>query len=78
MSQSLRTHGLDQLCPTRGPFEDFVRSGLGFRFGENILDIDNLPYFDNLVFYNLYAGGPQSHFIAYFTIAVRIRTLSVH
>jgi len=36
------------------------------------------PYFDNLEFDIFDAGGPQCHFITSFTMAVRIRTLSVH
>jgi len=36
------------------------------------------PYFDNLEFDVLDAGGPQCHFITSVTSAVRIRTLPVH
>jgi len=35
-------------------------------------------YFDNLESDIFDAGGPQCHFITSVTIAVRIRTLSVH
>jgi len=35
-------------------------------------------YFDNLEFDIFDAGGPQFHFITSLTIAVRIRTLSIH
>jgi len=35
-------------------------------------------YVDNLEFDIFDAGGPQCHFIRSFTIAVRIRMLSVH
>jgi len=69
---------IEQLCPTRGPVEGFVRPSLGFRCSKSIPDIDNLSFFDNLEFDMFDAGGPQYHFIVSFTIAVRIRTLSVH
>jgi len=36
------------------------------------------PYFDNLELDIFNAGGPQCHLITSVTIAVRIRTLSVH
>ena len=36
------------------------------------------PYFDNLEFDIIFAGGPQCHFITSVTIAVRMRTLSGH
>jgi len=36
------------------------------------------PYFDNLEFDIFDTGGPQCHFIKSDTMAVRIRTLSVH
>jgi len=36
------------------------------------------PYFDNLEFDIFNADGPRYHFIASFTIAFRILTLSVH
>jgi len=70
---------LIQLCLTHGPFDGFVRPSLGFRCTKStphcwqlvlILIILNLTFF--------VAGGPQCHFITSVTIAVRIRTLSVH
>jgi len=60
------------------PDEGFVRPSLGFCCSKSILDIDNLSFFDNLEFDIFDAGGPQCHFIASFTTAVRIRTLSAH
>jgi len=36
------------------------------------------PYFDTFGFEIFDAGGPQCHFITSVTIAIRIRTLSVH
>jgi len=36
------------------------------------------PYFDNLEFYIFDKGGRQCYFIKSATIAIRIRTLSVH
>jgi len=36
------------------------------------------PYFDNPEFENFDAVGFQCHFITFITIAMRIRTLSVH
>jgi len=69
---------LDQLCPTLGPFEGFVRPSLGFSCSESILHTDNRPYFDYLEFDIFDARGRQCHFITSVTIAVRIRTLSAH
>jgi len=37
--------GVDQLCPTRGPREGFVRPSLGFRCRKIILHTGNLPLF---------------------------------
>jgi len=37
--------GLDQLCPTRGPVESFVRPNVGFRCSKSILYSDNLSLF---------------------------------
>jgi len=34
--------GLDELCPTRGPGEGFVRPSLGFRCSKSIVHTDNL------------------------------------
>jgi len=34
--------GLNQLCPTRGPVEGFVRPSLGVRCSKSILHTDNL------------------------------------
>jgi len=41
----LRSPALEQLCPTRGPVEGFVRPGLGFRCSVSSLHTDNLSLF---------------------------------
>jgi len=41
--------GLEQLCPTRGPVEDFVRPSLDFRCCKSILHTATCPCFDNLM-----------------------------
>jgi len=58
------------------PVESFVQPSLGFHYSKSILH--TCPYFDNLEFEIFVAGGPQSQFIMSVTIAVRIRTISVH
>jgi len=60
-----------------GPVKSFVRPSLGFRCIESILHTDNLS-FDNLEFDISNAGGPQCHSVKSVTIAVGIRTLSLH
>jgi len=74
----LQAYGLDQLCPTRGPVEGFERPSLGYRCSKGIQDTDNLSFFDILSFDIFDADVPQCYFITSFTIALRIRTLSVH
>ena len=54
---------LEQLCPTCGPVEGFVRPSLGFLCSKSIPYTDNCPYFDNLEFDIFDAGGVQCHFI---------------
>jgi len=56
-----------------------MRPSLGFRCSKSISYIlTTSPCFDNLEFDIFDAGGPQLHFIKSVTIAVWIRTLSVH
>jgi len=62
---------LEQLCPTRGPVEGFVRPSLGFRCGKSILHADKLSLL--LTVLNLTFLMWSS-----VTIAGRIRTLSVY
>jgi len=57
-----------------GPVKSFVHPSLGFCCSKSILHTDNLSL-NNLDFDIFDAGGPQFHFIASVTIAVRIRTL---
>jgi len=66
---------LNQLCPTRGPVEGFVRPSLGLRCSKSIPHTDNLSYFDDLELDIFDAGGLQCRFITSVTDAVRIRTL---
>jgi len=63
-----------------GPVEGFVRPSLGFLCSKHILYslLTTCPYFDIFEFHIYDAGGPQCHFITSATIAVRIRTFSVH
>ena len=60
------------------PVEGFVRPSLGFHCSKGILDIDSMSLFDKLEFDSFDSGGPQCHYSAFLTIAVKIRTLSVH
>jgi len=75
---------LVQLCPNRGPWaacgpgEGFVRPSLDFHCSTSNYILTTCPYFDNLKFEIFDVGCPQCHFIMSVTIAVRIRTLSVH
>jgi len=70
---------LDQLCPTHGPVDGFVRPSFGLRCSKSIVHTDyTCLYFGNLEFDIFDAGGPECHFIMSFTSAVRIRTLLVH
>jgi len=71
---------LEQLCPTRGPVEGFVRPSLGFHCSKSILQyiFTTCPYFENPEFNVFDAGCPQYHFITSVTTAVRIRKLSVY
>jgi len=74
-----RSKGLNQqLFPTRNPVEGFVQPSSVLAAVKISCMLTTCPYFDNLGFKNFDAGGPQCHFITSVTIAVRIRTLSVH
>ena len=72
--RDLHAFSLEQLCnprPACGPVKVFAVV--------KVSDIlTTCPYFDNLEFDIFDTGGPQCHFITSVTIAVRIRTLSVH
>ena len=61
-----------------GPVEGFVRPSLGFAAVKVSYVLTTCPYFDNLEFDILDAGGLQIHFITSVATAFRIRTLSVH
>jgi len=67
-----------QLCPTRGPVDGFVRPSLVFVVVKVPCILTTCPCFNNLECDIFDAGGPQCHFITFFTIAVRIRTFSVY
>jgi len=69
---------LEQLCPTRGPVEGFVRPSLGFHCNRSNYILTTCPYFDNLQLDIIDVCCPQCHFIMAVTIAVMIPTLSVH
>ena len=49
---------LEQLCPTRGPVEGFVRPTFGFAVVKVVYILTTCPYFDNLEFGNFDAGCP--------------------
>jgi len=68
---------LGQLCPTSGPVKGFERPSLCCSCDKSILHTGNLSLFWYFGFEIFDAGGPQCYFITS-TIAVRIRTLSVH
>jgi len=73
-------HILDQLCLTRGPW---AACGPVNRFVWPSLVkvyyiLTTCTYFDNLEFDIFDGGGLQCHFETSVTIAVRIRTLSIH
>jgi len=51
---------------------------LGFAIVKLVYVLTTCPYFDNLEFDIFDAGCPKCHSIMSVTIAVRIRTLSVH
>jgi len=52
-------NNLDQLCPTRGPVDGFVRPSLDFRCSKISYILTTYPYFDNLECDIFDAGGPQ-------------------
>jgi len=62
-------------APACGPVEGVVRPSLGFHCNRSNYILTTCPYFDNRYFD---IGCPQIHFIMSVTVAVMIRTLSVH
>jgi len=60
------------------PSERFLRPSLGFTVVKVSYILATCPYFHNPEFDIFDAGGPQCRFITSVTIAMRIRTLSVH
>jgi len=61
-----------------GPVDGFVLPGFDFRCSESMAYTKNLSYFDYLEFDIFDAGGLQCNVVTSVTIAVEIRTFSVH